>query len=321
MKIIAILGGLGSQMMKYAFYLSVKEACKDEECLIDTTPFLTMNMWNGYELKRIFNIDDEDLRSKFSDSELKNIAGKSYRDVSLNKLNIIFPEKQIVVFDRGYECAGINITTFDKLKLKVKRLIRRRLLENKNDEHIDKYPLNYLSIEGITYFDEFNHTSDYYFHSIKNKLRDAFSFPNFNDIKNKTVSCEMLNCESVAFHIRRSDHMYDNKQLFKNGYFNKAVGLIKNKTRDLVFYIFSDEPDWCMENIDRIGLTESDTIIMVNWNKSVDSYKDMQLMTYCKHNILVISSFSWWGYYLSRNLKGKIACAPNGYWFDVENHF
>ena len=59
MKVVAILGGLGSQMVKYAFYLDVKKKCKDEKCYIDTTAFHSLKMWNGYELERIFGIRDE----------------------------------------------------------------------------------------------------------------------------------------------------------------------------------------------------------------------------------------------------------------------
>ena len=50
MKVVAILGGLGSQMMKFSFFVAVREKCKEDKCLIDTTPFLTMDIWNGYEL-------------------------------------------------------------------------------------------------------------------------------------------------------------------------------------------------------------------------------------------------------------------------------
>ena len=64
MKVVAILGGLGSQMVKYAFYLDVKKKCKDEKCYIDTTAFHSLKMWNGYELERIFGIRDEDFYDK-----------------------------------------------------------------------------------------------------------------------------------------------------------------------------------------------------------------------------------------------------------------
>ena len=130
----------------------------------------------------------------------------------------------------------------------------------------------------------------------------------------------MEQSESVAAHVRRSDHMYDNIRLFEEQYFVKAVNYIKEQTQNPVFYIFSDEPQWCRENMQTLGLTASDNVEIIDWNIGEESYRDMQLMTYCKHNILAISSFSWWGYYLSRQ-SDKVVCAPEGYWMEVPVHF
>ena len=74
-----------------------------------------------------------------------------------------------------------------------------------------------------------------------------------------------------------------------------------------------------MNNLHKFGLNGQDKIIPINWNKGKESYKDMQLMTFCQHNIIPISSFSWWGAYLS-NRCDKITVAPIGHGMNMQYH-
>lgn len=84
-----------------------------------------------------------------------------------------------------------------------------------------------------------------------------------------------------------------------------------------LYVIFSDDIQWCKENIrEMVGNRE---VVFVDWNKGEQSFRDIQLMTLCKHNIIVNSSFSWWGAWLNQN-EDKVVVAPEMFGkFEIKN--
>ncbi len=314
MEVVSLIGGLGSQMFKYAFYLALKEKCPGE-CLIDTSFFLQRKSWNGYELNRLFGIEAPDLKNRLTREQINSITEKksSYIDECLKYLS----KKGKV----SYYFMGTRYT-YSSFPLPIYRKLRQKVLFflHMCGKHY-QYTLEQVITDDNAYFDEYFHNSDQHFRFCKDIVKKAFLFPEFDDEKNKLVSQKMKNEDSIAIHIRRTDHLADNGKLFNNEYYKKSVNYIKKVNSDkLVFYIFSDDLNWCRLHLSDIGINKGDEVEFVGWNKEESSYKDMQLMTYCKHNILAISSFSWWGYYLSER-DNKIVCAPVGYWTEVENHF
>ena len=317
MKVVAILGGLGSQMFKYAFYQQIKD---NDECYIDTTSYRMQEMWNGYELERIFGIEESDITHFFSETDLKNLRmqGSNYKKAAEIAIKGMSSKKSIISFFRG-NCYPQEEQKILKFIALVYNKLKRSLWRS---EFKDRYPFFYKTNLFSVFYDEFNHTSDRYLGRGRKKeeLYNIFQFPPFEDERNIKIAKYMEETESVAIHIRRSDHMYDNIQLFESNYFEKAIHYIKAHTGNPVFFLFSDEPDWCRNNQKALGLGGSDKVEIIDWNIKEESFRDMQLMTYCQHNILAISSFGWWGYYLSKR-KGKIICAPKGYWSEVSIHY
>lgn len=320
MKVVVLLGGLGSQMLKYAFYLLLREKAEDD-CYICTLPYDLMDMWNGYELEKIFGIKAPDFNDFIEHDIIKTTD--NYAQVILEYMRKKDLNAPIYVVNRGKVSRWRNSEERKKFIVRLNEFLLRayRNITAQNNIYMDKYPKKFADIRGNVLYDEFNHTSDQYIKNDKIDLRRVFTFPEITEKGNLAVKERMLATESIAIHIRRSDHMYDNCKLFERGYFVKAVNFIKSRVKNPSFYVFSEESDWCRNNAELIGLDiNNDDIVFVDWNQDEQSFRDMQLMTYCKHNVLAISTFSWWGYYLSQHSK-KIVCAPKEYWFEVPYHF
>ena len=86
---------------------------------------------------------------------------------------------------------------------------------------------------------------------------------------------------------------------------------MKEMTNPDIFCIFSDDVSWCREHLEAL-LGQTDTIY-VDWNTGEKSFQDMHLMSFCRHQILANSSFSWWGAWLNTN-KDKVVIAPKKWW-------
>lgn len=117
---------------------------------------------------------------------------------------------------------------------------------------------------------------------------------------------------SVSVHIRRGDYLLRKHSkihgLCSLEYYLQAIQFIKSKSKDPVFYFFSDDIPWARENFCNPSYK------FVDCNSGSNSCLDLYLMSQCKHNIIANSTFSWWGAWLNRN-KEKIVVAPS-VWFN-----
>lgn len=145
-----------------------------------------------------------------------------------------------------------------------------------------------------------------FFKSIREIILNTYSFPVFTEERNIQLAGKLLSCNSVSIHIRRGDYLKEPIWcVCTPDYYLKSLEYIKSKDNIDLLCVFSDDIPWCKEHLSRIA----STVVFVDWNKGTDSFRDMQLMTYCKHNIIANSSFSWWGAWLGRR-EGKIVVAP-----------
>lgn len=161
-------------------------------------------------------------------------------------------------------------------------------------------------IENVKLFGYFQ--SEKYFKHCESKIRDLFQF---NDRIREKMNIKYADSwigssTTCSIHIRRGDYIGNGfHEVCHIDYYQNAINEMKNRAAIETFVVFSDDPEWCKQNL------KGDHFLFVEGNSNVE---DMYLMTQCHHNIICNSSFSWWGAWLNAN-KEKIVVAPDK-WFN-----
>lgn len=118
----------------------------------------------------------------------------------------------------------------------------------------------------------------------------------------------------VSLHIRRGDYVSHKTSNEFHGligphYYKKAVSQIRNRLKHPTFFIFSDDIQWCKNN-----LKFNSPTFFVDYTPGI-GHQDMMLMSKCSHHIIANSSFSWWGAWLNPSPR-KIVIAPSKWFID-----
>jgi len=156
--------------------------------------------------------------------------------------------------------------------------------------------------------------SEKHFKDIESIIRKEFKCKKPSDTRNKIMLKKIRQCDSISLHVRRKDFISNKATYAHHGvcslaYYKEAVKLIGSKVKNPVFFVFSDDPKWAKENI-----KPKSKSFYLDYNGKSKDYEDLRLMSYCKHNIIANSTFSWWGAWLNKNNK-KIVITPKQ-WFN-----
>lgn len=154
--------------------------------------------------------------------------------------------------------------------------------------------------------------SEKYFLPITDTIRREYDFTPVVPDHIKAEGARLKQVTSVSVHIRRGDYnnpeVQDVHGVLPTSYYEKAVDLIRKQCPNAVFYIFSDDPDMAVRE-----LNISDAVVL-SGKTSKTHFEDIYLMSCCRHNIIANSSFSWWAAWLN-NQPNKIVIAPKN-WFN-----
>lgn len=276
-KIVKLNGGLGNQMFQYAFAISLMKKL-EASIVFDFRYFEEIKAYKNLPTREYglgeFNLNckeatEEDLNKIIPIKKYSKLEKLLWRTLRIKKYK---PEGNVATPKTAYR--------FDKNLFKT------------ND---------YYCYDG--YFQ-----NEKYFIDIRKDILNAFTLKNPMDEKNQSILDVIKNTNSVSIHVRRGDYVtLESANKFHGTcsieYYQKAIEYIENHVKTPHFFIFSDDIDWVIKNL---KIEHPYTVIDFNQEKG---YLDLNLMKYCKHNIVANSSFSWWGAWLNENDK-KIVIAP-----------
>jgi len=276
-----IIGGLGNQMFQFSAGRALS-LTKGVPLKLEIKDLIDYSLHHGFELDRIFNMEvnyatDKDLQLIIGWRRQESIR-RLLQKRYLPKLGDWVRGKRFVVEPQTSWWPGLTAVPEEC------------------------YLVGYWQSEKY-----FKHMSDV--------IRSDFSFSGSLGDCNAALAAKIDSCNAVSLHVRRGDYVANPLTLATHGlcsldYYQRAVNHIAAHVEKPVFFIFSDDVHWAREN-----LSLNFPCNYVSQNSGTESYNDMRLMTFCRHNIIANSSFSWWGAWLN-SYKEKIVVAPMR-WFAI----
>lgn len=338
MKIVHIESGLGNQMLDYCDFLACKYSNPQEDIYIENMLYEmneateTISMWNGYELKKVFGIEEKNIKTIFSEKqweEIKQDVRKSEFwkhdwDYS-NAITEAFMKQGLILKNLNTPRKGNELEGRKKRILKIYRNLKKTeygYYLNKILVKLKFNDVNRLTKNQPIFYKDSNDLYTGHFlkfmykgsgiEKIEDEVRKRFVFPPFQEESNKGMANFIATVNSVSVHIRRGDFLKLNNLYYENGYFKRAIKYMRKNVERPQFILFCDPGSrlWVKDNLYSLGFEKRDEIYFVDWNLRERSYKDMQLMSLCKNNIITNSSFGWWGAFLNEN-EDKITCSPH----------
>lgn len=167
-----------------------------------------------------------------------------------------------------------------------------------------------------------------YFAAISDTVRSAFRFASAADGRNGELASAMAASNSVCVHVRRGDYVVGPSGtttgvsatrgpgvhgVLGADYYRSAVDQIADQAAPTHWYVFTDADDDLHDFVEFPGPST-----FIRHNRGAHSFRDLELMTHCRHHIVANSSFSWWGAWLAaaqaQTPPAGIVVAPRG-WF------
>lgn len=138
--------------------------------------------------------------------------------------------------------------------------------------------------------------SEKYYQDIVNEVKETYKFPRPTESSFTHYFSLIKRYNSVSMHIRRGDYLkyseYGNVATLN--FYKQAINYINDNVDNPYFFVFSNDLDWCKKQF------QQKNFIFIDCNSKENSWRDMYMISACKHHINANSTFSWWGAWLSK---------------------
>jgi hypothetical protein len=242
------------------------------------------------------------------------------------KLDPHFGIKSTKTANRSFELTGLNakIDIASQSEILSLKSFSSGLLARIERKCVEKLPwlnsnmlvdsstnFNTRSFSNNCYYDGY-WQSEEYFNPIADIIRQEIQPLSKLDSHNHNYKDQIISSKSVSLHIRRGDYLFANSKykICSTNYYYDAIDYFKQKLKNPIFYIFSDDLTWARANF------KDSNYVIVSDNDD-NPLIDLYLMRNCKNHIIANSTFSWWGAWLNESID-KIVISPKSWFVNPE---
>jgi len=271
MIVVKLMGGLGNQMFQYA--LGRNLAHRNNAVLKLDLGFF-QNYGTG--VPRQYDLDIFDIHPVFaSEAEVFRLRKRSTNELADRILNRVIGLKRTYIREPHFHFSP-------------------EILDLPDNIYLEGY------WQTLRYFAE-----------IEDLIRKDFTFKEEMSPLSRALLEEIEGSNSICVNVRRGDFVTNDFHGAKGvDYYKQAEEVIRERVSDESYYVFSDDIDWCRENLRFEAPTE-----FVSHEYAGAKFQDyLRLMSACRHFVIPNSSFAWWAVWFNRD-PDKTVIAPK-VWFN-----
>ncbi len=277
MKIQFLNGGLANQVFQYIFYRYGELNQSDgTPWLLDDSFFYVHEVHNGYELQRVFGL----LPHLVSEAFEADVWEYMIREKAEHGKSI--PQQ---LLENGVEISMVseadNVEQWNPFSGKIWRI--------PNDGF---YP-EVIRMPGDVYYHGYWICKEW-MEACGDTIRQELVFPEIDlaDKRNKDYMDAILGTKSASIHIRRGDYVSLNIAWRADEYRRMIETLLLHEP-DAELFVFSDDPAWCREHAEELGLKLPKETVFVEGNQGAQAFRDLHLMSNCRNMLLSNSAFCY----------------------------